>query len=67
MLSSHRMMALKFSDFTLKNNLPKIILLVIAIIAALFLHWIAVPVVFVIYVLLSLTIPKAIGSKSNIE
>lgn len=67
MLSSHRMMALKFADFTLKNNMPKIILLVIAIIAALFLHWIAVPVVFVIYVLLSLTIPKAIGSKSNIE
>jgi CDP-diacylglycerol--serine O-phosphatidyltransferase len=67
MVSNHRMMALKFSDFTLKNNMPKIILLVIAIIAALFLHWIAVPVVFVIYVLLSLTIPKAIGSKSNIE
>lgn len=67
MLSRHRMMALKFSDFTLKNNMPKIILLVIAIIAALFLQWIAVPVVFVIYVLLSLTIPKAIGSKSNIE
>ncbi len=67
MLSSHRMMALKFSDYSLKNNMPKIILLVIAIIAALFLHWIAVPVVFIIYVLLSLTIPKAIGPKSNIE
>ncbi len=61
------MMALKFSDFTLKNNMPKIILLAIAIIAALFLQWIAVPVVFVVYVLLSLTIPKAIGSKNNIE
>ncbi len=60
MLSRHRMMALKFSDFTLKNNLPKIILLITAIIAALFLHWIAVPVVFIIYILLSLTIPKEI-------
>jgi CDP-diacylglycerol--serine O-phosphatidyltransferase len=67
MLSKHRMMAIKFSDFTLKNNLPKIILLIIAIIAALFLHWIAVPVVFIIYVLLSLTIPKKIGVKNNIE
>ncbi len=67
MLSQHRMMALKFSDFTLKNNLPKIILLLIAIIAALFLHWIAVPVVFIIYVLMSLTIPKEIGAKNNIE
>jgi CDP-diacylglycerol--serine O-phosphatidyltransferase len=63
MLSNHRMMALKFSDFTVKNNLPKIILLIIAILAALFLQWIAVPVVFIVYVLLSLTIPKAIGTK----
>ena len=67
MVSNHRMMALKFPDFTVKNNLPKIILLVIAILAALFLQWIAVPVVFIIYVLLSLTIPKAIGAKNNIE
>jgi len=58
MVSNHRMMALKFSDFTVKNNLPKVILLVVAIIAALFLHWIAVPVVFIIYVLLSLTQKK---------
>jgi CDP-diacylglycerol--serine O-phosphatidyltransferase len=51
-------MALKFSDFKVKNNLPKIILLVIAIIAALFLQWIAVPVVFIFYVLLSLFFPQ---------
>ena len=58
MVSNHRMMSLKFPDFTFKNNLPKIILLVVAIIAALFLQWIAVPVVFIIYILLSLTISK---------
>lgn len=58
MLSNHRMMALKFSDFKVKNNLPKIILLVIAIIAALFLQWIAVPVVFIFYVLLALFFPQ---------
>ena len=58
MVSNHNMMALKFSDFTLKNNLPKVILLIVAIIAALFLHWIAVPVVFIFYVLLSLTQKK---------
>ncbi|HEU5053703.1 MAG TPA: CDP-alcohol phosphatidyltransferase family protein [Hanamia sp.] len=58
MLSNHRMMALKFSDFKVKNNLPKMILLVIAIIAALFLQWIAVPVVFIFYVLLSLFFPQ---------
>jgi len=58
MVSNHRMMSLKFSDFTFKNNRPKIILLVIAIIAALFLQWIAVPVVFIFYILLSLTTSK---------
>ena len=58
MISNHRMMALKFSDYTFRNNLPKIILLIVAIIAALFLHWIAVPVVFIFYILLSLTQKK---------
>ncbi|MGN6530939.1 MAG: CDP-alcohol phosphatidyltransferase family protein [Ginsengibacter sp.] len=58
MVSNHRMMSLKFRDLTFKNNLPKIILLAVAIIAALFLHWVAVPVVFIIYILLSLTISK---------
>lgn len=67
MISNHRMMALKFSDFTFKNNSPKIILLFIAVVAALFLHWTAVPLVFIIYVLMSLIIPKAIGPKNNIK
>lgn len=67
MVSNLRMMSLKFSDFSLKNNLSKIILLIIAIIAALFLHWIAVPVVFIIYVLLSLTSPKVTGAKNKVE
>lgn len=58
MVSNHRMMSLKFSDFTLKNNIPKIILLVIAIVAALFLHWVAAPVVFIFYILFSLTTSK---------
>ncbi len=67
MVSHYRMMSLKFTDFTLKNNIPKIILLVIAIIAAIFLHWIAIPVIFIVYVLLSLIGPKAIGSKNKVE
>lgn len=54
MVSNHRMMALKFEDRTLKNNFPKLILLIVAIIAALFLQWIAVPVVFISYVLISI-------------
>lgn len=54
MVSNLPMMALKFKDFTLKNNLPKFILLAVAVIAALFLQWMAVPVVFIMYIILSL-------------
>ena len=58
MIYNIRMMSLKFPDFTFKNNLPKIILLVIAIIAVLFLHWLAVPLIFIVYIILSLTQKK---------
>ncbi len=54
MVSKLPLMALKFQDMSLKNNLSKIILLVIAIVAAFLLHWMAVPVVFIAYILLSL-------------
>ncbi len=54
MVSTLPLMALKFKDFTIKNNLPKIILLVIALAAAFLLQWIAVPVVFITYIILSL-------------
>ncbi len=58
MVSNLPMMALKFKDFSIKNNLPKIILLVIAIVAALFLHWLAVPIVFIAYIILSLLLKQ---------
>jgi CDP-diacylglycerol---serine O-phosphatidyltransferase len=54
MVSKLPLMALKFKDFTIKNNLPKIILVVIALIAAFLLKWLAVPVVFIAYIILSL-------------
>jgi CDP-diacylglycerol--serine O-phosphatidyltransferase len=54
MISNMPMMGLKFKDYSIKNNVPKIILLLIAIISAIFLQWIAVPVVFVCYIILSL-------------
>lgn len=67
MISNLRMLSLKFPDFTFKNNKPKIILLIIAIIAALFLQWAAVPVVFIFYILFSLTNPVTIGPKIKPE
>ncbi|HEY8689154.1 MAG TPA: CDP-diacylglycerol--serine O-phosphatidyltransferase, partial [Chitinophagaceae bacterium] len=54
MVSKLPMMALKFKDYTIKNNLPKVILILIAVISAVFLQWIAVPVIFISYFILSL-------------
>lgn len=54
MVSNLPLMALKFKDFTIRNNLPKIILLVVAIGSFLLLKWLAVPIVILAYVLLSL-------------
>lgn len=54
MVSRLPLMALKFNNSSLRSNMPKLLLLVLAIIAAIFLHWLAVPVVFVIYIIVSL-------------
>jgi CDP-diacylglycerol--serine O-phosphatidyltransferase len=37
-----------------KGNLPKLLLVVLAVVAAIFLRWLAVPVVFVFYIIVSL-------------
>ncbi|MEP7236219.1 MAG: CDP-alcohol phosphatidyltransferase family protein [Ferruginibacter sp.] len=54
MISKLPMMALKFKDYNIKNNISKIILLAVAIVAALIFHWLAVPIVFIVYIILSL-------------
>jgi CDP-diacylglycerol--serine O-phosphatidyltransferase len=54
MVSNIPLMALKFKDFSLKSNLPKIILLVVAVLGAVLLKWLAVPVVFILYIIVSL-------------
>jgi len=56
MMSNLPIMSLKFGDFTMRDNLPKIVLAVVAIICAILLKWIAVPVVFLAYIVLSLTL-----------
>ena len=58
MVSTLPLMALKFKDFSIKNNLPKFILLIAAVVAGIFLKWLAVPVVFLLYVMLSLAVAK---------
>jgi len=54
MISNLPLMSLKFTDFSLKNNLSKIILLVISVLLIIILKWLAVPVIFVLYIILSL-------------
>jgi len=58
MVSNLPLMALKFTDYTVKTNLPKLILLALAIVSAVFLKWLAVPVVFIFYIIVSLVSEK---------
>jgi CDP-diacylglycerol--serine O-phosphatidyltransferase len=53
MVSNLPLMAFKFSQFSIKNNFPQIILIVLSILSAIFFGWLAVPLIFVFYVLLS--------------
>ncbi|MEX0636108.1 MAG: CDP-diacylglycerol--serine O-phosphatidyltransferase [Ferruginibacter sp.] len=54
MISKLPLMALKLTDLSLKNNMPKIILIVFSLIATALLQWLAVPVIFIGYIILSL-------------
>lgn len=58
MVSRMHIMAFKFKDFSLKNNLPKYLVIAIAIVSAIILKWLAVPVIFIAYVLVSLLFKK---------
>lgn len=61
MVSNLSLMALKFKDFNLQNNLPKFLLLLLSVVAAIFLQWLAVPVIFILYILLSLAFKNKIA------
>lgn len=54
MLCRQSFLALKFSDFSVKNNLPKYLLLVIGVVAIVFLQWVAVPLIFILYFMISI-------------
>jgi CDP-diacylglycerol---serine O-phosphatidyltransferase len=60
MISTLPMMDLKFKDLSFKNNSAKYFLIIITILLAAFLHWLAVPVVFIVYVILSLVAKKQV-------
>jgi len=54
MVSRLPLMSLKFKDYSLKNNWPKIILLIISLILIFILRWLAVPAIFILYIAVSL-------------
>ena len=61
MLSNLPIMGLKFSSYRIKDNIPKVVLGGIALVAAIFLHWLAVPIIFFSYILISLINKKNIA------
>lgn len=56
MVSTLPLLSMKFKDAGIKNNLSKIVLAVITVVAALLLKWLAVPLVFICYIALSLSL-----------
>lgn len=54
MVSRLPLMAMKFKDFSIQNNWPKYLLIVITIIAVIILKWLAIPITVLAYVLISL-------------
>lgn len=59
MISKLPLMAMKFTDKTIKSNLPKIILLAFSILSVLLFQWMSVPVIFIGYIILSLIFKKS--------
>ena len=62
MVSNIPIISLKFKDYTLKNNMPKLILLVLGILLVILFKWAAVPLIFIAYILLSLLLKNKIAS-----
>lgn len=54
MVSKLPLMSLKFKDYSFKNNLSKYLLLIISIAAIVVFKWLAIPIILLVYVLLSL-------------
>ncbi|MEO6539218.1 MAG: CDP-diacylglycerol--serine O-phosphatidyltransferase [Ferruginibacter sp.] len=58
MVSRLRLMDMKFKNLSLKDNLSKIILIGVSIISVLIFQWLAVPIIFIAYIILSLIFKK---------
>ena len=54
MVSNFPMMSLKLKSKKINENSPQILLIVAGLLLALFFHWLAIPLIFIIYIILSL-------------
>ena len=61
MVSKLPLMSMKFKDYTVQNNLAKYILVAAAILAFIFLKWLAIPAVIILYVILSLAFKNKVA------
>lgn len=66
MVSRMRFMAMKFTDFSFQKNSLRFILIILAALAIIFMQWLAVPVIFILYVIVSL-ISKPAGFEVKSE
>lgn len=53
MVCNRRFLAIKFKDFSYKNNSLKYVLIIVSVVCLIALQWLAIPVVFVLYLLFS--------------
>lgn len=65
MVSRIPMMALKFKGFGVKKDFPKIILLLLSIVFGIIFKWLAVPLTFAVYVLLSIMMRSYVLGKND--
>ncbi|HTJ13556.1 MAG TPA: CDP-alcohol phosphatidyltransferase family protein [Dinghuibacter sp.] len=65
MISDIPMLSLKFRTLAFKDNWTKWLLAALAVLAAIFIQWVAVPVVFAVYVILSLVVGKRQNEHQN--
>lgn len=61
MVSDIPIMGLKFKDYTIKSNRPKLLLVAIAVLLVVVFSWAALPLIYVTYVALSLLLRKQIS------
>jgi CDP-diacylglycerol---serine O-phosphatidyltransferase len=61
MTGNQRFLSFKFKDYSFQNNMPKYLLLIVALATIVFLKWLAVPVIFLLYIIVSLFSKHDVG------